>query len=101
MAIASHALVNVLRRTRARPISLPAPALTRSLATAPRHELRVIPADVRDGFAGSVGNTPLIRLRKLSEETGCEVRTRTDCGQYAVCGMPHRRLTVTSAGMII
>jgi cysteine synthase A len=27
----------------------------------------------RDGFVGSVGNTPLIRLRRLSEETGCEV----------------------------
>jgi cysteine synthase len=27
----------------------------------------------RDGFVGSVGNTPLIRLRRVSEETGCEV----------------------------
>ena len=26
-----------------------------------------------DGFVGSVGHTPLIRLRRLSEETGCEV----------------------------
>ncbi len=28
---------------------------------------------MRDGFVGSVGHTPLIRLRRLSEETGCEV----------------------------
>ncbi|MGH8288767.1 MAG: cysteine synthase A [Steroidobacteraceae bacterium] len=28
---------------------------------------------MRDGFMGSVGNTPLIRLRRLSEETGCEL----------------------------
>ncbi len=28
---------------------------------------------IRDGFEGSVGNTPLIRLSKLSEETGCEI----------------------------
>jgi cysteine synthase len=27
----------------------------------------------RDGFAGAVGNTPLIRLKRLSEETGCEI----------------------------
>jgi len=27
----------------------------------------------REGFAGTVGNTPLIRLRRLSEETGCEI----------------------------
>jgi len=29
--------------------------------------------DVRDGFVGAVGNTPLIRLRKASELTGCEI----------------------------
>ncbi len=26
-----------------------------------------------DGFTGAIGNTPLIRLRRLSEETGCEI----------------------------
>ncbi|HEY2684086.1 MAG TPA: cysteine synthase A [Steroidobacteraceae bacterium] len=26
-----------------------------------------------DGFTGSVGNTPLIRLKALSQETGCEI----------------------------
>lgn len=29
--------------------------------------------DLRDGFCGSVGNTPLIKLRKASEETGCTI----------------------------
>lgn len=29
--------------------------------------------DIKDGFAASVGNTPLIRLSKLSEATGCEI----------------------------
>ena len=29
--------------------------------------------DVRDGFLDSIGNTPLIRLRRASEETGCEI----------------------------
>lgn len=33
----------------------------------------VINRDIRYGLAGAVGNTPLIKLRKLSEETGCEV----------------------------
>src|SRR5258708_26570161 len=28
--------------------------------------------EIRDGFTGAVGNTPLIRLAKLSAETGCE-----------------------------
>ena len=29
--------------------------------------------DIRDGFVGSIGNTPLIRLRGPSERTGCEI----------------------------
>ena len=29
--------------------------------------------DIRDGFAGTVGNTPMIRLRRASELTGCEI----------------------------
>jgi cysteine synthase len=29
--------------------------------------------DVRDGFTEAVGNTPLIRLRKASELTGCAI----------------------------
>ena len=28
---------------------------------------------MREGFVGSVGHTPLIKLRRLSEETGCEI----------------------------
>ncbi len=28
---------------------------------------------VRDGFVGAIGNTPLIRLRRASERTGCEI----------------------------
>lgn len=28
---------------------------------------------IKDGFVGSIGNTPLIRLGKLSAETGCEI----------------------------
>jgi cysteine synthase A len=29
--------------------------------------------DIRDGFLDSIGNTPLIRLRRASEETGCQI----------------------------
>jgi cysteine synthase A len=29
--------------------------------------------DVRDGFVGTVGNTPLIKLRQVSEATGCTI----------------------------
>jgi opacity protein-like surface antigen len=31
---------------------------------------------VVDGVLGAIGNTPLIRIRSLSEATGCEVRGR-------------------------
>ena len=36
-------------------------------------DFRVIDGDRRPGFAGTVGNTPLIRLEKASEITGCEI----------------------------
>ena len=29
--------------------------------------------DVRNGFIGAIGNTPLIRLVRASEETGCDI----------------------------
>lgn len=29
--------------------------------------------DIKEGFVGTVGNTPLIRLNSFSEETGCEI----------------------------
>jgi cysteine synthase len=30
------------------------------------------------GFTGAIGNTPLIRLRRLSEETGCEILAKAE-----------------------
>ncbi|GET36316.1 cysteine synthase A [Microseira wollei] len=29
--------------------------------------------EIKDGFVGTIGNTPLIRLNSFSEETGCEI----------------------------
>jgi cysteine synthase A len=34
--------------------------------------------DIRDGFIGTIGNTPLIRLRRASEETGCEILAKAE-----------------------
>jgi cysteine synthase A len=34
--------------------------------------------DVRDGFVGTIGNTPLLRLRQASEETGCEILAKAE-----------------------
>ena len=31
------------------------------------------PMDIKQGFVGTVGNTPLIRLHSFSDETGCEI----------------------------
>ena len=28
---------------------------------------------IRDGFIGTIGNTPLIKLRRVSEMTGCTI----------------------------
>ncbi|WP_135078058.1 cysteine synthase A [Terasakiella sp. SH-1] len=34
--------------------------------------------DIRNGFVGTVGNTPLIRLKQASEETGCEILAKAE-----------------------
>jgi len=36
-----------------------------------RLALNLAVMDIRDGFIGSIGHTPLIKLRHASEETGC------------------------------
>ena len=56
----------------------PLPAFCNRPASTVTSDLRVIAGDVRDGFASSVGNTPLVRLRKISKETGCEVGRYSD-----------------------
>ncbi len=33
---------------------------------------------IRDGFVDSIGNTPLIRLRRASESTGCEILAKAE-----------------------
>jgi len=34
--------------------------------------------ETRDGFIGTIGNTPLIRLKKASEATGCEILAKAE-----------------------
>ena len=55
------------------------PCLTRPLSTAPSWV-----DSVRDGFAGTVGKTPLIRLRGPSEATGCEIRECSESSDLTV-----------------
>jgi len=33
---------------------------------------------IRNGFTGAIGDTPLIRLRRASEETGCEILAKAE-----------------------
>ena len=37
-----------------------------------------VPIDTRAGFLGTIGNTPLIRLARLSDETGCEILAKAE-----------------------
>ncbi|OCK81025.1 PALP-domain-containing protein [Lepidopterella palustris CBS 459.81] len=35
-------------------------------------------ADIRDGIEGCIGNTPLLRIKSLSEATGCEILAKAE-----------------------
>ena len=34
--------------------------------------------DIREGFIGAIGNTPLIRLQRASEATGCNILAKAE-----------------------
>ncbi|KAF2483368.1 tryptophan synthase beta subunit-like PLP-dependent enzyme [Neohortaea acidophila] len=65
----------------ARPASCPLPIRYASTFSASAteamnpHGIEISKAQrvAKDGFVSAIGNTPLIKLKKLSEETGCEV----------------------------
>ncbi|MEO3429965.1 cysteine synthase A [Pelagibius sp. CAU 1746] len=67
--------------------------------------------DVCDGFVGAIGNTPLIRLRKLSEETGCEILGKAefqnpggsvkDRAAWAIIKDAEERGTLRPGGIIV
>jgi cysteine synthase len=41
-------------------------------------KLKVGQMDIKDGFVGTVGNTPLIKLKSFSEETGCNILAKAE-----------------------
>lgn len=34
--------------------------------------------DIKNGIEGTIGNTPLIRIKSLSEATGCEILAKAE-----------------------
>ena len=47
-----------------------------------------LPAGAAAGLPGLIGNTPLVRIRSLSEATGCEVGRRCAHGGLAAAALP-------------
>jgi len=64
-----------------------------------------------DGFIGAIGNTPLIRLQRLSEETGCEILGKAefmnpggsvkDRAAAAIVAAAERRGELTPGGTVV
>src|SRR5262249_46866643 len=64
-----------------------------------------------DGFVGAIGNTPLIRLKGLSEETGCEILGKAefmnpggsvkDRAAAAIVADAERRGTLRAGGTVV
>src|SRR6478672_253985 len=67
--------------------------------------------EIREGFVGAVGNTPLIRLASLSHETGCEILGKAeflnpggsvkDRAALAIVTDAERRGTLRPGGVIV
>lgn len=48
--------------------------------TSPKNGTRAGPPSIVEGIEGCIGNTPLFRIKSLSDETGCEI-----LGKAEVC----------------
>lgn len=67
--------------------------------------------DIRDGFIGTIGNTPLIRLRQASEATGCTILGKAeflnpggsvkDRAAYYIVKDAEERGTIRPGGIIV
>lgn len=67
--------------------------------------------DIRDGFIGTIGNTPLIRLRQASEATGCTILGKAeflnpggsvkDRAAYYIVKDAEERGTIRPGGVIV
>ena len=67
-------VARALRSLRAvAPATATAPATARGYATSVTGYGKEV-----EGFVGAVGNTPLIRLNRLSEETGCNILAKAE-----------------------
>ena len=42
------------------------------------------PPAIVEGMEGCVGNTPLFRIKSLSDETGCEILAKAEVSQIAI-----------------
>ena len=40
---------------------------------------------IRDGVAGLIGNTPMVRIKSLSDATGCDILAKAEVNCYALC----------------
>lgn len=44
------------------------------------------PPAIVDGIEGCIGNTPLFRIKSLSEKTGCEILAKAEVCVHVACG---------------
>merc|ERR1711973_374581 len=49
-----------------------------SISGMSKRSIRHFNKDYRHGFIGMVGRTPLIRFKKLSDETGCDITAKAE-----------------------
>ena len=66
------------------------PARKRELGSAPHHQHTV---STLPSVLDAIGNTPMIRLNAMSEQTGCEVSTMRRNSQSTACNLSIPLLT--------
>lgn len=49
--------------------------------------VRTGPPAIVEGIEGCIGNTPLLKIKSLSEETGCEILAKAEVSTSTICTM--------------
>lgn len=52
--------------------------------------------DIKEGIEGCIGDTPLIKIKSLSEYTGCDILVKAEVGLPQCCDMVFEILTCTT-----
>jgi cysteine synthase A len=92
---------NDVKQTQEEVSRIPQPGLNQEKRTTGELELSVVKsaANIKEGIEGCIGNTPLIKIKSLSDATGCEILAKAEVTRHSTV-LTGSFLTGSSSSMV-